>query len=104
MVWPVTSELFHSTVSPAWMVILGRMNRISDALWMPPGVETSSHPSAGNDHVVVRMGICFARIVGIIFSKLSSQSTVMVGKQVTLLIGSLGVVEVLIVRKRLRRV
>src|ERR1700694_130298 len=42
MVWPLTSELAHSTVSPAWIVTLGRMKRISDTDCKPPVVETSS--------------------------------------------------------------
>src|SRR5437660_208689 len=54
--------------------------------------------------MVVRVGTRSPRMVGSIFPKLSSQSTVMVGKQVTLLNGSLGVEEVLIVGKRQRGV
>ena len=42
MVWPLTSELAHSTVCPAWIVILGCMKRISETDCKPPVVETSS--------------------------------------------------------------
>src|SRR3954447_7633536 len=59
-------------------------------------------PSARNDRVVVRLAVYAARMLRGIFPKLSGQSAVAVGKEVTLLCGRLTLIELLIVRKRLQ--